>query len=60
MRHILRLRQIDDYWVTPDARTFGNLVHDVIEQARPGNSANTLVAYMDEREDVAMVQPNII
>ena len=48
VRHILRLRQIDDYWVAPDARTFGNLVHDVIEHAHAGDSAETLVAHMDD------------
>lgn len=32
-RHILRLRVLDDYWIGPDARTFGNLVHGVLENA---------------------------
>lgn len=47
VRHILRLRQIDDYWISPDARTFGNLVHDVIEHAKPGDTPETLIARMD-------------
>ncbi|MBE6456965.1 MAG: hypothetical protein E7008_03400 [Alphaproteobacteria bacterium] len=48
VRHILRLRVLDDYWVGVDARDFGNLVHDVIEHAtdlRP----DVLVAEMDRR-----------
>ncbi|MFQ6703345.1 MAG: PD-(D/E)XK nuclease family protein [Alphaproteobacteria bacterium] len=48
VKHILRLRVLDDYWVGPDARDFGNLVHDVIEHAtdlRP----DVLVAQMDKR-----------
>lgn len=47
VRHILRLKQIDDYWLPPDARKFGNLVHDVIEHARPEDTPETLVARMD-------------
>ena len=46
VKHILKLRVLDDYWVGPDARTFGNLVHKVIEDAtdfRP----DVLVAKMD-------------
>jgi len=31
-RHILRLKPMDDYWKEPDARDFGNLVHEVIEE----------------------------
>lgn len=31
VRHILRLRVMDDYWVGPDMRAFGTLVHNVIE-----------------------------
>jgi inactivated superfamily I helicase/RecB family exonuclease len=46
VRHILKLRVLDDYWVVADARKFGNLVHGVIENAtdlRP----DVLVAQMD-------------
>ena len=46
VKHILKLRVLDDYWIGPDARTFGNLVHSVIEKAtdlRP----DVLVAQMD-------------
>ncbi len=48
VRHILRLRVLDDYWALPDARAFGNLVHDVVEHAhdlRP----EVLIAQMDAR-----------
>lgn len=48
VRHILKLRVLDDWWVGPDARDFGNLVHDVVEHAtdlRP----DVLVAQMDMR-----------
>ena len=47
VRHILRLKPIDDYWVGPDARAFGNLVHDVIEHAHAGDTPDILVARMD-------------
>ena len=47
-KHILRLRPKDDYWVLPDARQFGNLVHDVIENAKDFN-AEKLVNEMDAR-----------
>ena len=48
VKHILRLKVLDDWWIGPDARTFGNLIHDVIENATdltPG----VLVAQMDAR-----------
>ena len=47
VRHILRLCILDDYWLGPDARTFGNLVHKVIEQMTSKDTAKTLVAKMD-------------
>ncbi len=46
VRHILCLRVLDDYWVGPDARAFGNLVHGVIENATDF-SPDALVAEMD-------------
>ncbi len=46
-RHILRLHPIDDYWLPPDARIFGTMVHDTIEYAQPGDTPDTLVARMD-------------
>jgi inactivated superfamily I helicase len=47
-KHILRLKHIDDYWVLPDARDFGILVHDVIENAKDFNADN-LIREMDAR-----------
>ena len=44
--HILRLKPRDDWWVSADARTFGNLVHDVIEHARDF-SKEVIIAEMD-------------
>ena len=45
-RHILRLRPMDDWWAGVDARTFGNLVHEIIEHAHDFQTS-TLVAQMD-------------
>ena len=45
VRHILRLRVLDDYWVMPDARKLGNIVHKVIENTRDFD-ATRLVADM--------------
>ncbi|MBO7508682.1 MAG: PD-(D/E)XK nuclease family protein [Alphaproteobacteria bacterium] len=49
VRHILRLRVLDDYWVGPDARDFGNLVHGVLENEHAGVSEMDLIAQMDAR-----------
>ncbi len=48
VRHILRLPVLDDYWVGPDARKFGDLVHAVIEHATDWRP-ESLVAQMDAR-----------
>lgn len=48
VRHILRLAVQDDYWVGPDARKFGTLVHSIIEHAKPDDTPETLVARMDD------------
>ena len=48
VKHILRLKVLDDWWIGPDARTFGNLIHDVIEKA-VDLSPDVLVAQMDAR-----------
>ncbi len=48
VRYILKLRLLDDYWVGPDARDFGNLVHDVVEHAKDLRP-DVLVAQMDAR-----------
>ena len=47
-RHILRLNPIDDYWVTPDARKFGDLVHYVAKNTKPTDTPEMLVSRMDE------------
>ena len=60
VHHILRLRKIDDYWVGPDARDFGNLVHDTIEHAESGATADYLVAEMDRRAREKLGRNNLI
>nr|MBQ0090981.1 PD-(D/E)XK nuclease family protein [Candidatus Enterousia merdequi] len=47
VKHILRLKKQDDYWVLPDARNFGDIVHKVIEDAK-GYSSEKLIQQMDE------------
>ncbi len=59
VQHILRLRQLDDYWTVPDVRHFGNLVHDVIERARDF-SPNALVSEMDKRAKQLLGGDNIV
>lgn len=46
-RHILRLYPINDYWLGPDARDFGTMIHAIIKDAKPGDSPSTLVARLD-------------
>ena len=48
VKHILKLKKKDDYWVLPDARNFGILIHDVIENAHDFN-AQKLIDEMDAR-----------
>ena len=48
VQHILRLYPIDDYWVGPDVRDFGMLVHAVIEKASVQDTEEALVAEMDK------------
>lgn len=48
VKHILRLKVMDDWWVVSDARKFGDLVHKVIENATDLNP-DVLVAQMDSR-----------
>ena len=59
VKHILRLRKQDDYWVLPDARNFGNLVHDVIENATDFN-AEKLTAEMDMRAKKDLPENSIL
>ena len=58
-KHILRLKPVDDYWVLPDARQFGNLVHDVIENATDFN-ANNLIHEMDIRARQILQKDSIL
>ena len=59
VKHILRLKPKDDYWILPDARQFGNLVHDVIENATDFN-AEKLTAQMDARAKQILTDNSIL
>lgn len=48
VRHILRLSVKDDYWLLPDARDFGNLIHSVVEKTTQF-SVPKLIQQMDMR-----------
>ena len=58
-RHILRLRPVDDYWILPDARNFGNLVHETIENTKDFN-ADKLIAEMDLRAKQVLSNDSIL
>ena len=58
-KHILKLRPIDDYWVLPDARNFGILVHDVIENTTDFNS-EFLIKEMDLRAKQILQKDSIL
>ena len=58
-KHILRLRPLDDYWVLPDARNFGILVHDVIENATDFNT-DSLICEMDARAKQVLPPDSIL
>ena len=58
-RHILRLRPMDDYWILPDARNFGNLVHETIENAK-NFDADKLIAEMDLRAKEVLPKDSIL
>ncbi len=60
VRHILRLRPIDDYWIGPDVRDFGTLVHAAIEKAPTGVTEQWLIAEMDRRALEVLGQNNLI
>ena len=60
VRHILRLRVLDDYWIGPDARTFGNLVHETIEHMTDQDTPETLVAKMDVAAQKTLGSDNIL
>lgn len=59
VKHILRLQKKDDYWVLPDARNFGNLVHDVIENTTDFN-ADKLIREMDARAKSILPSDSIL
>lgn len=58
-RHILRLRPVDDYWVLPDARNFGNLVHETIENAKTFD-AEVLIREMDLRAKQVLDKDSVL
>ncbi|MDR2413319.1 MAG: PD-(D/E)XK nuclease family protein [Rickettsiales bacterium] len=58
-RHILGLRPKDDYWKEPDARDFGNLVHEVIECAA-GWNADKIIAELDARAKKILSPENVL
>lgn len=52
VKHILKLNPIDDYWVGPDVRHFGILVHEVMRDFNDWSKRVTqteLIAEMDKR-----------
>jgi len=59
VKHILKLKKKDDYWVLPDARNFGILVHDVIENAKDFN-AQKLINEMDARAKQVLPDNSIL
>lgn len=59
VKHILRLRKKDDYWVLPDARNFGILIHEVIENAKDFN-AEKLIEEMDSRAKQVLPSNSIL
>ncbi|MBO7042754.1 MAG: PD-(D/E)XK nuclease family protein [Alphaproteobacteria bacterium] len=59
VRHILRLKPKDDYWVLPDARQFGNCVHNAVEETED-YSASNLIREMDKRALEILPQNSIL
>jgi len=60
VRHILRLRRTDDYWVGADVRDFGTLVHSVLESAPAAATEQWLIAEMDRRALEVLGNNNLI
>ena len=58
-KHILRLRPVDDYWILPDARNFGNLVHETIENAKTFDS-EVLIREMDLRAKQVLDKDSVL
>ena len=59
VKHILKLKVLDDYWAMPDARAFGNLVHEVIEHATNFDE-KILVAQMDAKALDVLGRGNVV
>ena len=59
VKHILKLKKLDDYWALPDTRTFGNLVHNVIENATDLNP-DVLIQQMDRSALEILGRGNVI
>ena len=60
VRHILRLRPVNDYWVGPDVRDFGTLVHAVIENATVDATEQYLISEMDKRALEILGRRNLV
>lgn len=60
VRHILRLKPKDDYWVGVDARDFGTLVHNVLETADQSITESDLVDKMDAMAREKLGKNNLI
>lgn len=60
VQHILRLYVQPDYWIVTDPRDFGNIVHSVLENAKPGITENDLIMEMDARAREKIGQNNLI
>ena len=60
VRHILRLRPVDDYWLGPDVRDFGTLVHSVLETAPVDATEQYMIAEMDKRALDVLGKNNLI
>ena len=58
-KHLLRLRPVDDYWILPDARNFGNLVHETIENAKTFD-AEVLIREMDLRAKQVLDKDSVL
>ena len=60
VRHILHLHPQNDYWVGPDVRDFGTLVHSVLENAPADATEQSLIAEMDLRALEVLGNNNLI
>ena len=58
-RHILRLKPREDYWNGADVRTFGNMVHAVIEEATDF-SPDVLIAELDRRAAMEIGRDSVL